>query len=229
MVLKVKSSTLFFYPVINITVQLKYTSNFKIKQLSNERVVLDTDNQAQKGRAKASKALKSLPKPYKFERIRSMKTDQEKIVLGNCFIYSILNVFSNSSVGQKLEHAGRRNISGALKFTVNNVRMFLKKSKFTRFTILRAPYRYKKGRYQVGFKRYESSLSFALAVSGLGKQKTSKQGPVDTLMSLGTLSKLLESVALFLEIGNTNVMNLNKARLTARYKDPSFFLIKLFN
>jgi len=64
-------------------------------------------------------------------------------------------LYSNESL---LGNQGKK----TARIAVTNLKVFFKKSKFSRFTILRAPYRYKKGRYQIGFKRYESLVSFTL-------------------------------------------------------------------
>lgn len=145
--------------------------------------------------------------------------------INNNIVYSRNLILSNISLINSIAE-GEKSCIGPVSF--KDLKLFSKKSKITRYTILRAPYRYKKGRYQVGFSRYDLNISYTILidkyfinVNSLG----SKYG-LSNLDSLINLNKFILPVV---KSNNTNIATLNKARLTYSISSCDFFKLNNYN
>lgn len=192
MALKVKSSSLFFYPIVKLKVQLKYSSNYKVGKTK-----LNLDDKDLKVKTKP----KGVSKPSKDLTINR--------VTGKYFLYNVFNsMFSFSK---------NNNVSKSIR--LENVSIFVKKkSKISHYTILRAPYRYKKGRYQVGFSRSTISVSLDLILPETNKDLYS----IKSITQLNSIKLLLSNM---FSNASTNVIVLDKIRLILPFKSSDFFII----
>ena len=101
---------------------------------------------------------------------------------------------------------------------INNVSLFSKKQKTSHYTVLRAPYRYKKGRYQIGFSRVRVNVSLELLIplkSSLSKNSDSIN---HVLNILPVLTNIFSS-------GSTNTITLDKVRLLIPFRSNNFFKV----
>ncbi len=186
MALKVKSSSLFFYPKVKIKIQLKYSSNYKVGNFTT----------------KARK--KDLNTKYRRNGTSRYATNR---ITGKYFVYNILHSMSKLSSSAVNSHGVR----------IDNVSMFVKKkNKITHYTILRAPYRYKKGRYQVGYSR-------SLVTVGLDILIPMHCSGEKSLKSLKQLTSLLPLVLGVFSSTSTNIITLNKIRLLLPLRSSNLF------
>lgn len=198
MVLKVKGSILFFYPYMWINIKLKYTSNFKTRLLNPIQ-------------AKTTSSLKGIN--YTGGKLKN----------NDIFNY---NLTSNTFRSLKLLSKNPLVSSGSTsKLSIGNISFFLKKSRLSRHTTLRAPYRYKKGRYQLGQSNYRLNVSLKLFIPNFDEKKGSAHVGNCSLRS--TAAILDSSTKTFLNL-DTNISNLNKIQVVTPIKDINFFRISNF-
>lgn len=157
-----------------ITVQLKYTSNFKTNIKTQPRVVVT------KGKTKKKKGLLKAPEGYvRKTRSRGLPSVYNKHLKPNDSSFKVTTTNFLYGVFRSLILLNRTAISREGKrlppsaMSIKNFSLFSIKSKASRFTILRAPYRYKKGRYQVGFRRYRVFSTFVMELPLTAKNKDS--------------------------------------------------------
>ena len=123
--------------------------------------------------------------------------------------YFLYNVFRTLTLANA--SGVYKNISSK-KIEIQNFTIFYRKSKLSRFTTLRAPYRYKMGRYQIGFKRLLITSSFSILI------------PTETT-SIFAVPNILRLILLNLKNLGSNVVSLNKIRLSIPISDKNFFNI----
>lgn len=192
MALKVKSSSLFFYPIVKLRVQLKYSSNYNVG-----RNKLNLDNKELKDKSNFKNASK-VSKDLTLNR-----------VTGKHFLYNVFNSMFSFSNGSDAPSS----------IKLENVSIFVKKkSKISHYTILRAPYRYKKGRYQVGFSRSAISVSLDLTLPEANKDFNS----IKSLTQLNSIKLLLSNM---FSKTSTNIIVLDKMRFILPFKSSDFFII----
>lgn len=172
--------------------QLKYSSNYNVG-----RNKLNLDNKEFKDKSNfknASKASKDLT----LNR-----------VTGKHFLYNVFNSILSFSTSSDAPNS----------IKLENVSIFVKKkSKISHYTILRAPYRYKKGRYQVGFSRSAISVSLDLTLPEANKDLNS----IKSLTQLNSIKLLLSNM---FSKTSTNIIVLDKMRFTLPFKSSDFFII----
>ena len=127
-----------------------------------------------------------------------------------CFIYTTFKTLVQfNEFSQKNEATTSSNC-----IMIKNLTFFSMKTKTSRFTILRAPYRYKKGRYQVGFKRYLVICSFNVCL---------KQADDLVNKSLMLPIELNQLVLHSLKNVSSNTLSLSKVRMISSLNCPNFF------
>lgn len=188
MALKVKSSSLFFYPMISIKVHMKYTSNFKVGNHIN---------------LIKKKGNKKRPKGNK-------RTNR---ITGHYFLYNVFRALTKVSLLSKKD-----NTSSLTNISISDVSFFSIKQGVSHYTILRAPYRYKKGRYQVGYSRVRVNVSLRLLIPSVDKNCNSFASLTQTLNLLPLLVDVLIPAG-------TNIVTLDKLRLLIPLQSPNLFKI----
>jgi hypothetical protein len=109
-----------------------------------------------------SRGLPSVYNKYLKPRDSSFKVTTTNFLYG---VFRSLILLNSTPVSQE----GKRLPSNTM--SIRNFSLFSIKSKASKFTILRAPYRYKKGRYQVGFRRYRVFSTFVIELPLVAKNK----------------------------------------------------------
>lgn len=104
-------------------------------------------------------------------------------------------------------------LSTSIQFSKPSV--FIQKSNKTVFTILRAPYRYKKGRYQVGKRFYKATISFyAIFNEGL-----SLKNDLNIRQTTGVIKLLNDHLSSF----STNLLMLSSLSIRVPVNNPDIF------
>lgn len=174
--------------MISIKVHMKYTSNFKV---GNHISLIK------------KKGSKKQPKDNK-------RTNR---ITGHYFLYNIFRTLTKVSLLSKKE-----NTNNLTKISISDVSFFSIKQRVTHYTILRAPYRYKKGRYQVGYSRVRVNVSLRLLIPNLDKD-------CNSFVSLTQTLNLLPLLVDVLIPAGTNVVTLDKLRLLIPLRSPNLFKI----
>ena len=200
MVLKVKSSTLFFYPKLLILVTLRYCSDFKVKKTNIASRIFNTNSKGVTGRY----------------------THQDVITMP--FIYTLLKTLNGLSVRSpslnQIEGPSLKlDSSSKASLTLSRVSTFHIRRSLTRFTVLRAPYRYKKGRYQIGYKPHTFLIKLTFNVGSSEVVKGYNLTITNAVEIQEALLKCLSNVT-------TNVCNLTKIKLHTSCNLSSAFQLK---
>lgn len=190
-----------------MSIQMKYTSNFKPSLLLQPALFKSATNVPLLSKKNSSKnnLTRHLTKYIKYE-------DSSFKATSMCFIYTTFKTLVHLNDLYKKKPL----TSDSNQVLIKNLSFFSIKTKTSRHTILRAPYRYKKGRYQVGFKRYSVMCSFDLHVDQhYNSNSKSLMLPIE-------LNKVL---LLSLKNVSSNTLNLNKMRIISPIKCPNFFKV----
>ena len=155
-----------------VTVQLKYTSNFKTNIKTQPRIVIMKKKTKKKEgfimksrgyvRKTRSRGISSVYNKYLKPKDVCFKVTTTNFLYGVFRSLILLNSTSSSRGGKGLPPS---------LISISKFSLFSIKSKASKFTILRAPYRYKKGRYQVGFRRYRVFSTFVMELPLTAKNK----------------------------------------------------------
>lgn len=176
---------------MKIYVKLKYNSGFKIDTKFN------TPN---------TSLTKSNLSKLNNSRFFKNKTPNSKALLYNILLsYSTLGV--NSSYN-----------SDSLNLRISKPKVFINKSNKSVYTVLRAPYRYKKGRYQIGRQLYKAIVSFYILIED-GKSVSAFNDLVQVTKSVNLLNNYLNSFS-------TNLSTMSSLSVTIPFNSPKVFKIQ---
>lgn len=218
MALEVKSSSLFVYPILKIKVSLKYSSNFK--SCSN-LVINPKGNKTFSRKLKKHRTKTNKFKKVKSQRSRFMRKFRRCGLNSRALVYNVLS----------LHHASESiaTYKGLVNYTtISQPRVFIKKSNKSVHTVLRAPYRYKKGRYQVGTQRYNTVITFFLSIPGLPASSNTFCKLDKGFINLSSM-ELIKNIILpsFLSF-STNMSTLDSVSLEYRLIDQNFFKLSSY-
>jgi len=145
------------------------------------------------------------------------KIKQVNRITGHYFLYNVFRTLAKVARLSKRRRSRRlRNIK------ITDVSFFSIKQKLTHYTILRAPYRYKKGRYQVGYSRVRVNVSLRLLIPNLDKNLDKH---CDSFISLTQIFNLIPLLIDALSPAGTNIVTLDKLRLLIPVRSSDFFKI----
>ena len=123
-------------------------------------------------------------------------------------LYSLLQLQSTKVIGSAQDTGYVPSVTGTS--------LFVKQSKRVKHTILRAPYRYKLGRYQVGKRSYLINLSLVISL------------PKSTMDIVSAANFIGIIVSAFSDSG-TNVTTLSKVKARFAISNPQFFYLTSYS